>query len=89
MKKFKIRHIVFAGIVLGLLFNDGNKSLIVRLFEQRKLGYAIKHAQCQNDLLKKRIYYLENEPLYLERIVRDELNVIASGEIEYRFSVKD
>jgi cell division protein FtsB len=89
MKKFKIRYIIFAGIVFGLVFNEGNRSLVRRLFEQRKLKSYIKHAQYQNDLLKKRIYYLENEPLYLERMVRSELNVIASGEIEYRFSIKD
>ncbi|MDR3047981.1 MAG: septum formation initiator family protein [Bacteroidales bacterium] len=40
-------------------------------------------------MLKKRIHYLENEPSYLERMVRSELNVIAPGEIEYRFSNKD
>jgi cell division protein FtsB len=49
----------------------------------------IKHAQYQNNLLKERIYYLENEPSYLERMIRSELNVRAPGEIEYRFSVKE
>jgi cell division protein FtsB len=54
-----------------------------------KLNRSIKYARYQNELLKRRIYYLENEPYYLERMVRSELNVVAPGEIEYRFSIKD
>jgi cell division protein FtsB len=49
----------------------------------------IVSAKRQNEILKKRIYYLENEPSYIERMVRSELNVLSSGEIEYRFTVKN
>jgi cell division protein FtsB len=72
-----------------LIFNGGSRTLIRRFFEQRKLDSDIKSAQYQNELLKKRIYYLENEPSYIERMVRRELNVIAHGEIEYRFHTKE
>jgi cell division protein FtsB len=89
MKKFKIRYIIFIVIILILAFNDGNRSLVRRFFEQNKLKSDIQHAQYQNDLLKRRIYYLENEPSYLERMVRSELSVCLPTEIEYRFSPKD
>jgi cell division protein FtsB len=72
-----------------LIFNEGNRTLVRRFFEVNKLNRRIKYARYQNELLKKRIYYLENEPSYLERMVRSELNVAAPGEIEYRFSIKD
>jgi cell division protein FtsB len=87
MKKIKIRYVIFVVTVLILAFNDGNKKLVRRFFEQHKLKEDIKSAQYQNGLLKKRLFYLENEPSYLERMVRSELNVIAQGEVEYRFDV--
>ncbi|GHT35673.1 hypothetical protein AGMMS49592_5980 [Endomicrobiia bacterium] len=86
MKKFRIRYIIFAIALLILTFNDGNRSLVRRFSEQNKLKASIKDALDENSLLKKRIHNLENEPSYLERMVRNELNVIAPGEIEYRFS---
>jgi cell division protein FtsB len=89
MKKLKIRYIIFAIVLLVLVFNDGNRSLVRRFYEQNKLKANIKGALKQNNLLKRRIYYLENEPSYLERMVRNELDVIAPGEIQYRFSSKD
>jgi cell division protein FtsB len=72
-----------------LIFNEGNRTLVRRFFEINKLNRNIEYARYQNELLKKRIYYLENEPSYLERMVRGELNVAAPGEIEYRFSIKN
>jgi cell division protein FtsB len=89
MKRFKIRYIILAIVLLILAFNDGSRSLVRRFCEHNKLKANIKEALKQNNLLKRRIYYLENEPSYLERMVRDELNVIAPGEVQYRFSSKD
>ncbi|MDR3306239.1 MAG: septum formation initiator family protein [Endomicrobium sp.] len=89
MKKIRIRYIMLLVFLLILIFNEGNRTLVRRYFEISKLNRNIKSAQYQNELLKKRIYYLENEPSYLERMVRSELNVAAPDEIEYRFSVKD
>jgi cell division protein FtsB len=89
MKKLKIRYIILLVFLLILIFNEGNRTLVRRYFEINKLNRSIKYAQYQNELLKKRIYYLENEPSYLERMVRSELNVAAPYEIEYRFSVVD
>ncbi|MDR0978051.1 MAG: septum formation initiator family protein [Endomicrobium sp.] len=91
MKKIKIRirYILLLISFLFLIFNEGNKTLVRRYFEVNKLNKNIEYAQYQNELLKKRIYYIENEPAYLERMVRSELNVAADGEVEYRFSVKN
>jgi cell division protein FtsB len=89
MKKIKIRYVAFAAVFLILAFNKGNKILLGRFFEQNRLKENIKSAQYQNALLKKRICYLEDNPYYLERMVRSELNVIAPGEIEYRFLNKN
>lgn len=72
-----------------MILNEGSITLTRRFFEQRKLHSDIKSAKYQNELLRKRIYYLENEPSYIERMVRSELNVIAPGEIEYRFHTKE
>lgn len=85
-KRFKIRYIIFLAVLLVLAFNEGNRTLVRRFFEQNKLKKDIENARNENDLLKDRICCLENEPSYLERMVRSELKVTAPGEIEYRFS---
>ncbi|MDR2676911.1 MAG: septum formation initiator family protein [Endomicrobium sp.] len=88
MKKFRIRSYAFFTVVLLILvFNKGSRALFRHFFDQRVLIRNIKSASYQNELLKKRIYCLENEPSYFERMIRSELNVIAQGEIEYRFNV--
>jgi cell division protein FtsB len=88
MKRFKIRYILLIILFCVLAFNEGNRALCRRFFELRKLKMDIVSAKRQKEILKKRIYYLENEPSYIERMVRSELNVLSSGEIEYRFAVK-
>ena len=85
MKKFKMRYIIFIFAVAFLLFNDGSRTLVRRFFEYKKLQGEIEKASRQNELLKKRVYLLENEPSYFESMVRSELGVVAPGEVEYRF----
>ena len=89
MKKFKIRYIILIAALAILAFNEGSRTVTRRFFEQKKLKSYIASSKYQNELLKKRLYYLENEPSYIERMVRSELNVIAPGEIEYRFHTKE
>ncbi|MDR1260027.1 MAG: hypothetical protein LBJ68_01445 [Endomicrobium sp.] len=74
-------------ILLILILNKGNRVLLENFFSQYKLKKNIKNACRQNDLFKKRIYYLEKEPIYLEKMVRSELDVTAQYEIEYRFNI--
>jgi cell division protein FtsB len=89
MKKVRIRYIILLIFLLILVFNEGNRTLVRRYFETSKLNRNIKYEQDKNEVLKKRIYYLENEPSYLESKVRSTLNVVAPGEVEYKFSIKD
>ncbi|MCL2389570.1 MAG: septum formation initiator family protein [Elusimicrobia bacterium] len=63
------------------------RTVFVRYFEIRRLNASIARSTRENELLRQRIYFLENEPAFLERMVRAELGVIAEGEIEYRFTV--
>jgi cell division protein FtsB len=65
------------------------RNFAVRFIKTRELQKSIEAANYQKSLFKKRLYYLENEPSYLERMARDELKVIAPGEIEYRFATEE
>lgn len=42
--------------------------------------------QKENELLRERIYRLRHDDLYLEKIAREELNLVRPGEIIYRFA---
>lgn len=88
MRRFKFRYFILLILFFILVLNKGNRTLFRRFSEQRKLKTGIVNAQRQNNILQKRIYYLENEPSYVEKIVRSELSVSSEGEVEYRFSVK-
>ena len=68
-----------------LAFNQGSRVFASRFIKARELQTNIETASRQKAMLEKSLYYLENEPSYLERMARDELKVIAPGEIEYRF----
>ncbi|MDR0915489.1 MAG: septum formation initiator family protein [Endomicrobium sp.] len=85
MKKYN--YICYICITLILIFNKGNRVLINRLFEQKNLRSSIKTIRKQNNDLRKKIFCLENKDYYLERAIHTELNMIAPGEIEYRFSL--
>jgi len=85
MKKFKVRYIILIVLALALLLNEGSRTVFVRYFEIRRLNASIERARHENALLRQRVYFLEHEPSFLERMVRAELGVISAGEIEYRF----
>ncbi|AKL98561.1 FtsB family cell division protein [Endomicrobium proavitum] len=87
-KKTLVRGAFFLTLILILTLNSGSRTLVRRWFEKKKLNSDIATAYEKNARLKKRIYYLENEPSYIERAVREELLVIAPGEVEYRFNKK-
>ncbi|MDR0401522.1 MAG: hypothetical protein LBH27_00740 [Endomicrobium sp.] len=87
-KKITVRYLILIAIASTLIFNNGNKALVRRIFEQKKINEKIKIIKIQNELMKKQIYYLENVQSYMEKAIRNELNVIGKGEIEYRFQVK-
>ncbi|MDR2191492.1 MAG: septum formation initiator family protein [Endomicrobium sp.] len=76
---------IFAAGAAFLAFNQGSRNFASRFMKARELKKSIESANYQKSLLEKSLYNLENEPSYLERMARDELKVIAPGEIEYRF----
>ena len=84
-----IIYIILSVIVIYLLFNQTARKIISRYIEKHNLSSDIKIAQLENSKYKKRLYDLETSPLILERIVKAELDVIAEGEIEYRFNKKN
>jgi cell division protein FtsB len=63
--------------VLHLWRLDGEK---IRLDEQ---NYRL---QKENEVLRQRIYRIRNDNAYLEKLAREDLNLVRPGEIVYRFS---
>ena len=54
--------------------------------EKNRLDEQNFRLQKENEALRQRIYRIRNDNAYLEKIAREELNVVRPGEIVYRFS---
>ncbi|MBI2998799.1 MAG: septum formation initiator family protein [Deltaproteobacteria bacterium] len=54
--------------------------------EQKRLEERNFVLQKENEILRERIYRLRHDDRYLERIAREELNLVRPGEIIYRFA---
>jgi len=50
-----------------------------KMFE-REIKYLIKKEKVENILLKRKIYLLKNDSYYLEKIIRENLNMIKDDE---------
>ncbi|MDR0984939.1 MAG: hypothetical protein LBL53_00355 [Endomicrobium sp.] len=87
MIKFKFKSLVFISAILILILNKGNRTLIRRIFELNELKNKISIIKQQNLILKKKLYFLRKSPKYLKREICNELNVIAPGEVEYRWRI--
>lgn len=91
MKKFFIifsklfKYIVFFGLIAYVLLNPTARKLFWCYDKIHSLENEIKEAKEVNLEFKKRLYYLETKPEYMDRIVKQELKVLADDEIEYRF----
>jgi cell division protein FtsB len=53
--------------------------------EQAKLDEQNYRLQKDNDALRQRIFRLHNDNSYLEKLAREELNLVRPGEVIYRF----
>ncbi|HUK40125.1 MAG TPA: septum formation initiator family protein [Candidatus Acidoferrales bacterium] len=53
--------------------------------EQAKLDEQNYRLQKENDALRQRISRLRNDDSYLEKLAREELNLVRPGEVIYRF----
>ncbi len=54
--------------------------------EKKKLSERYFRLQTENEIFRERIYKLNHDNLYLEKVAREELGLVRPGEIVYRFS---
>ena len=54
--------------------------------EKNRLDEQNFHLQKENEALRQRVYRIRNDNAYLEKLAREELNLVRPGEIVYRFS---
>src|SRR5919205_2477825 len=57
--------------------------------EKAKLDEQNYQLQRENEALRRRIWRLRNDNFYLEKLAREELNLVRPGEIIYRFQPSD
>jgi cell division protein FtsB len=69
----------------GLLGNQG----VIRLYQLRQERHKLEAAiQAQKDInikLRRDVYYLRNDPHYLEKLAREEMGLVKEGELVYQF----
>jgi cell division protein FtsB len=90
LKKMKLPRragYIVGGVVLALIIfgSDGFRKLFRRYWELHRLRTEIVQMKKENALLRREVYYLEEDTSYIERIARKELGLISPGEVEYRF----
>jgi cell division protein FtsB len=54
--------------------------------EKNRLDEQNFRLQKENEVLRQRIYRIRNDNAYLEKLAREELNLVRPGEVIYRFS---
>lgn len=89
-KKFKIKKITFRHIALlvGLsavlwIFVQprvGLFSIIIKVSEQKSVARSIEEYNVKTVLQKRKIDRLKNDSEYIEKIIREEMNMIENGE---------
>jgi cell division protein FtsB len=72
-------------LVLSLLGERGAFHLWRLRGEKAKLDEENYRLQRENEKLRKRISMLRNDDFYLEKLAREDLNLVRPGEIIYRF----
>jgi len=85
MKHGKLFIVIVAGVPVVLLANSGARKVYQRYWELKTLGDELRQSQKENVLLRKEVYFLENDPSYIEKMARRELGLVSKGEVEYRF----
>lgn len=82
-------YLPWAGLCLFfMLAMFGDKGLL-RLWqieqESVKLGEELQDAQDDTILLEREVRALRNDPAHIEKVVREELQLVRENEILYRF----
>jgi cell division protein FtsB len=57
--------------------------------EKNQLDEQNYRLQRENEALRQRIYRLRNDDYYLEKLAREELNLVRPGDVVYRFPQGD
>jgi len=66
-----------------------NYLTLVRYTEEREtLNIRIEELEKENETLRTEITKLKTDPLYIEKIAREQLGMIRQGEIIYRIAPK-
>ncbi|HEX9788991.1 MAG TPA: septum formation initiator family protein [Candidatus Binatia bacterium] len=53
--------------------------------EKSRLDEQNYRLQKENESLRQRVHRIRNDPDYLEKLAREELNMVRPGEVVYRF----
>ena len=85
IKFFKIRYTSTVLALAILTLNPTAIKIYSSYREKCSLSSKINAIKQENEKYKKRLYYLENIPSHMDRMVKSELGVIATDEIEYIF----
>jgi len=80
-------------IILVCVYTIGGERGAIHLWrlraEKAKLDEQNYYLQKENEALRQRISRLRNDNAYLEKLAREELNLVRPGEIIYRFPSAD
>ncbi len=73
-------------IILVTVFGERGVLHLWRLYgEENRLDEQNYRLQKANEALRRRIYRIRNDDAYLEKLAREELNLVRPGDIVYRF----
>ena len=73
-------------LVLVTVFGERGVLHLWRLYgEENRLNEQNYRLQKANEALRRRIYRIRNDDAYLEKLAREELNLVRPGDIVYRF----
>ncbi|HAF07467.1 MAG: septum formation initiator family protein [bacterium] len=75
----------FALFVISFLFlffqpKMGLIYLMKAKFDEKNLQYRLKKIKVENILLRRKTYLLKNDKNFIEKMIRENLNMIGSGE---------
>lgn len=78
----KIFFIIFVVSLFFLLFQPkmGIVYLLKSKLEEKNLKYQLEKTEIENLLLRRKIYLLKNDKNYIEKFVRENLNMIGENE---------
>jgi cell division protein FtsL len=75
---------LFIVVLIAILFLPGFVKIQKLLYRNRELQAQIKNLKKENQQLAQEIYKLQHDPVYLEKVAREELRLGKDGEIIYK-----